>query len=144
MPGKVNESKWSDAKAAARKQCGSKLKKDRFYAVVSTIYKSMGGHFKKKASICRQEEINGRICRMKGLAKIAVVVKQPAADYYSDLDITPDPEFVGYNTRLHPELRTPERLGTPFKQLYGMLYDPALQERLKQKELMRKKQKRMF
>lgn len=43
-----DEKKWQRAKSEARKQYGSKLPEDRFYAVVNHIYQNMGGEFAKK------------------------------------------------------------------------------------------------
>jgi hypothetical protein len=131
MPGKVNEVKWSKAKAAARKQYGSKVPDDKFYAIVSTIYKNMNGKFKKEAN-------------MLGLAKLSAIVKQPPMEYYSDLDIKPDPEFVGYNTRVHPFRRNPERLGGIGQALYSMVYKPGVQEAVLGAERKRKMQSREF
>ena len=131
MPGKVNEAKWSEAKRAARKQYGSKVPDDKFYAIVSTIYKSMHGKFHKESGV-------------NGLSKLSAIVKQPPMEYYSDLDIKPDPEFIGYNTRIHPFRRNPERLGGIGQALYGLVYKPGVQEAVLEAERQRKMQKREF
>lgn len=49
MPGKVDETKWSEAKAAARKQYPDVGEKNpKFWKIVSSIYKKMDGKFSKK------------------------------------------------------------------------------------------------
>lgn len=49
MPGKVDEGKWENAKAAAKKEYPNWTEDNpRFWKVVSTIYKNMGGTFSKE------------------------------------------------------------------------------------------------
>lgn len=81
---------------------------------------------------------------MDGLSKVSGIVKQPPMEYYSDLDIKPDPEFVGYNTRIHPFRRNPERLGGIGQALYNLVYKPGVQESLLNVERNRKMQNREF
>lgn len=48
LPGRVDEAKWSEAKAAAHKSYPDLSESnDRFWEIVSTIYKNMGGEFHK-------------------------------------------------------------------------------------------------
>lgn len=52
MPGRVDESKWEAAKKKVTEEYGTeeKIGNEKFYALTTTIYKKMGGEFKKEAS----------------------------------------------------------------------------------------------
>ena len=64
MPGKVNENKWSEAKASVKKQYKFSEENPRFWKLVSSVYKKMGGKFSKKSeksladiiAVCEQLE----------------------------------------------------------------------------------------
>ena len=55
MPGRVNESKWEEAKKIVEKEYGpeSKIGNDKFYSLTSTIYQKMGGTFEKEKTSSR-------------------------------------------------------------------------------------------
>lgn len=51
LPGKVDEAKWDEAKKAAKKSYPNiSENSDKFWSIVSTIYKNMGGTFEHKMS----------------------------------------------------------------------------------------------